>query len=121
MEILTDPLPTQLFTVAHTDTQESDKCTDADAGRLRHKPQIQSGTRTTVDRGLPQKVSLTVPQERELTKETKTLKHGQGGRAEFWLTEETSQPKNTTFPWEWSLRQQHLLRTPKVSYARKEL
>lgn len=38
MEILTDPLPTQLFTVAHTDTQESDKCTDADAGRLRHKP-----------------------------------------------------------------------------------
>ena len=38
MEILTDPLPTQLSTVAHTDTQESDKCTDADAGRLRPKP-----------------------------------------------------------------------------------
>lgn len=38
MEILTDPLPTQLFTVAHTDTRESGKGTGADTGRLRHKP-----------------------------------------------------------------------------------
>lgn len=81
MENLTDPLLTQLSTEAHTQTlkNQTDKCAGADTGRLRHKPHTRPGTSISIDGGLPQQVSLIVPQEREFTKETKTLKQGQGG------------------------------------------
>lgn len=122
MENLTDPLLTQLSTEAHTQTlkNQTDKCAGADTGRLRHKPHTRPGTSISIDGGLPQQVSLIVPQEREFTKETKTLKQGRGeGRV---LARRRNQPtKSQDLPLRIVTQSTTFIKDSGSSYSRKEL
>lgn len=71
-----------------------------------------------MDRGLPQQVSSLFHRKGSLQRKQKLSNMARG--RQFWLWR-ASQPKNRTFPWEWYLSQQHLLRIPEVGMLRKEL
>lgn len=81
------PTDTRIHRSTLTGTHESDRYTSS----WRHRvPNWVTQTiypvrpNLSIDRGMPQQVSLIVPQEREFTKETKTPRSGRG-RAESWL------------------------------------